>query len=178
MAITQLTATQVTALTGDLAGNAATVLINGVATAIKDVLHGPDNAAQVANWYNLARSPAWVTWRQSVSIGEVGKTFNATELAGLTSLNTQRLQNLAAWLAAGVNPSLASVRQFFDDIFSGAGGANTRTALLALWKRNATNAQKLFSSGTGSDASPATTDPNIGDTFQLTGSDVLNAWGL
>lgn len=112
------------------------------------------NAVIVAA-YNALASPAFVVWKTSVDLGTVGRTFNATELAGLTSLNTQRLQNLAAWLAQGINPSLATIRQFFDDIFSGAGGALTRAALLALWKRNATRAEKLFATGTGSDASPA-----------------------
>jgi hypothetical protein len=55
-----------------------------------------------------------------------------------------------------VNPSIASNRAFFDDVFSGAGGTNTRAALLALWKRLATRGEKLYATGTGSDASPAT----------------------
>ena len=110
----------------------------------------------LADYMNAAASPAFIVWKSNVVIGEVGKKFNATELAGLTSLNTQRLQNLAAWLIEGVNPSLASIRQFFDDIFSGAGGTNTRTALLALWKRSATRVEKVFAAGTGSDAVPAT----------------------
>jgi hypothetical protein len=110
----------------------------------------------IASFYNSPASPSFTVWKTGVSIGEVGRTFNATELAGLTSLNTQRLQNLAAWLATGVNPSLSSVRQFFDDIFSGAGGNSTRPALLALWKRFANNVEKLFATGTGNDANPAT----------------------
>lgn len=49
-----------------------------------------------------------------------------------------------------------SNRAFFDDVFSGAGGTNTRAALLVLWKRLATRIEKLFATGTGSDAVPAT----------------------
>lgn len=105
---------------------------------------------------NTLAVPAFTVWKTQAPIGEVGRTFVAAELAGLSSLNTQRLQNLAAWLSAGVNPSLASVRAFFDDIFSGAGGVNTRVALLALWKRPATRLEKLLATGTGSDAVPAT----------------------
>ena len=116
-------------------------------------------------------SPAFIVWRSNVPIGEVGKTFNATELAGLTSLNTQRLQNLAAWLVSGVNPSLASVRQFFDDIFSGAGGQLTRPALLVIWKRSATRIEKILATGTGSDASPAT----MGYEGSISASDVADA---
>jgi hypothetical protein len=142
MAATQLTPTQLTALAGDIAGNANTVTINGVATAISAVGHGADNAQQVANWYNLTRAPAWTVWKKAVTV-----------------------------------KSLADRRNAFNDIFSGAGGATTRASLLALWKRLATNAQKLFSSGTGSDPAPATTDANVGDSFALTAGDVLAAWG-
>jgi len=48
------------------------------------------------------------------------------------------------------------VRSGITDIFSGVGGATTRAQLLAVVKRNATRAEKLFATGTGSDASPAT----------------------
>jgi hypothetical protein len=71
-------------------------------------------------------------------------------------LNHVRLQTLAIYLAGGVAPFLASIRAFFDDIFSGAGGTNTRAALLVLWKRLASRVEQLFATGTGSDAVPAT----------------------
>ena len=57
---------------------------------------------------------------------------------------------------SGVNPSLAERRAFFDEVFSVAAGATTRAQLLALWKRPATRTEKIFATGTGSDASPAT----------------------
>ena len=77
-------------------------------------------------------------------------------------------KNLAAWLVAGINPSLATVRQFFDDIFSVAAGASTRAALLALWKRFATRGERVFATGTGSDATPGN--------FVLEGS--MDAWDI
>lgn len=115
-----------------------------------------DGNFEVARLLNLAAAgPNNVVWKTSVPIGDVGKAFVGSELAGLTTLNHTRLQTLAIYLSAGVNPSLASNRQFFDDIFSGAGGVNTRAALLALWKRVATRGERVFATGTGSDASPA-----------------------
>jgi hypothetical protein len=117
----------------------------------------PDGHFEIARLLNLAAAgPNNVAWKTSVPIGDVGKALNGTELAGLTSLNHTRMQTLAIYLSSGVNPSLASNRQFFDDIFSGAGGVNTRAALLALWKRVMTRAEKVYATGTGSDASPAT----------------------
>ena len=119
-----------------------------------NTLYVDGNLDGLAAHLNANASPAFTVWKTLVAVGDVGKTFVASELAGLTQLNTSRLQNLAAWLAAGVNPSLASIRQFFDDIFSGAGGANTRAALLVLWKRPASRVERVFATGTGSDASP------------------------
>ena len=116
----------------------------------------PDGATQLAALLNAAASPPFVVWKTGVPIGEVGRAFNASELAGLTSLNHTRLQTLAIYLAGGVNPSNASVRAFFDDIFSGAAGTNTRVALSALWRRNARLIEKILATGTGSEASPAT----------------------
>ncbi len=136
-----------------------------LATMKADIINTPafntqpnnsDGAFAIAAAYNLPASPAWTVWKTNVPINEVGKKFNGTELAGLTTGNQQRLQTIAVYLATGVNPSLIDNRQFFDDIFSGAGGATTRANLLILWKRLATRAEKLYTTGTGSDPSPAT----------------------
>jgi hypothetical protein len=52
---------------------------------------------------------------------------------------------------------LPNVRQAFTDIFSGTGNAATnRTHLQAVSKRAANRLEKLFATGTGSLASPAT----------------------
>lgn len=110
----------------------------------------------VAAYYNAQASPDFTVWKTNVSIGAVGDKMNAAELAGLTTLNVQRLQVIAAYSPSGVNPSLADRRAFFDDVFSGAGGVNTRASLLALWKRLSNRVEKLFATGTGSDAVPAT----------------------
>ncbi len=168
-----LSPAQLSTLKTNITANTATVTYAGSPTQIKDVPNNGDGNAAVAAWYNLAASPSFTLWKKLVPITTVGEKFDAGELAGLTSLNTQRLQCLAAWLAMGVNPSLAGVRQFFDDVFSGAGGANTRAALLALWKRLATNFEKLFATGTGSDAVPAISA--FADGTTLSAADVLNA---
>jgi len=115
-----------------------------------------DGYTDLAAALNKAAAPAFIVWRSSVSIRETGQAFNGTEWAGMTTANHTRLQTVAQYLADGYNASLADVRAMFNDIWSGAGGANTRTALLALWKRGATEAEKILASGTGSDATPAT----------------------
>ena len=116
----------------------------------------PDGADAIAQVYNAKAIPTFTVWKTLVSISEAGRKFNGVELGGLTTANHTRLQTIAAFLVEGVNPSLPDNRAFFDDVFSGAGGALTRAALLALWKRPALRLEKLFATGVGSDASPAT----------------------
>jgi len=130
-----------------------------------------DLAFAVATLYNAQASPAFTVWKRLVTITEVGDKINGTELAGLSSLNATRLQTVVVLSAGGVNPSLADRRQFFDDIFSGAGGATTRANLLALWKRTARRIEKVLATGTGSDASPAT----MGYEGTISFQDVLDA---
>lgn len=156
-----LTLAQLQTLKTDIAGNTTAVpsglpeCANLVGLAVNALPNATDPNACIAAVYNLANSPAFTVWKTKVPKVTVGETFNAAELAGLTSLNTQRLQNLAAWLDT-INPSLLTVRTFFDDVFSGAGGTNTRAALLILWKRLASRFERLYATGTGSDPSPAT----------------------
>jgi hypothetical protein len=63
---------------------------------------------------------------------------------------------VAQYLAQGYNAALADIRAMFNDIWSGAGGTSTRASLLVLWKRPAKLGEKIYATGTGSDASPAT----------------------
>ena len=141
-----LTSAQLVTLKADIAANS-------------DLNTKPNNAdgdLAIANLYNLNASPNFTVWKSLVTINTVGSAFVATELAGLSSLNQTRLQTIAQYLIGGVNPARSDTRAFFDDIFSGAGGVNTRAALLILWKRLAKRGEKLYATGTGSDASPAT----------------------
>ena len=147
-----LTPAQLTTLKADISANTATV--NGV--QIKLIINNSDGNSDIAGWYNGLASPSHTVWKTNVAINDVGKKFNGSELAGMTTGNQTRLQTIALYLANGVNPSLADNRVFFDDVFSGAGGTNTRAALLILWKRLANRVEKLLATGMGSDAVPAT----------------------
>lgn len=125
------------------------------------------NIAGLAALYNTFDGTYFV-WKTTVPIRDVGDAIVATELAGLTGLNIDRLSCIAQLSQMGINASKADRRAAFDDIFSGAGGANTRAALLVLWKRTARRIEKLFATGTGTTGSPATL------TFegQVTGDDI------
>jgi hypothetical protein len=176
-----LTAAQTSALKADILANAGTVPAGQPWTntfagvQVKAVPNTADGNATVAGWYNQAAAPAFTTWRKNVTILEIGNNLNGTDLSGLSSLNHTRLQTVVMLSQGGVDASLSDRRQFFDDIFSGTGGATTRAQLLVLWKRPATYAQKLYATGAGTDAAPATTAGNVGDAFTLSGGDVLNA---
>ena len=124
--------------------------------ALSALPNNSDGNDAIAKALNQTASPSFTVWKTNVSITKVGDNIIGTELAGLTSLNTDRLRTVILLSSEGVNPSLSDRRAFFDDIFSGAGGANTRAKLLILWKRLATRAEKACATGTGSDASPAT----------------------
>jgi hypothetical protein len=115
-----------------------------------------DGAIVIRDAMNALASPEFTVWKTMVSIVNVGRAVNGGELAGLTTANHTRLQTIIQISGGTVNPSLADSRAFWNDVFSGAGGATTRTNLLALWKRLSTRAEKLYATGTGSDASPAT----------------------
>jgi hypothetical protein len=141
-----LTAQQLTALKADILADAT----------LNALPNNSDGAFAIAAAYKLDASPDFYVWKSSVSIQAVGSAFNGTELAGLTTGNQTRLQTIAYFFTSGVNPSQVDTRQMFDDIFSGAGGATTRANLLALWKRKANRAEKLFATGVGSSGSPAT----------------------
>jgi hypothetical protein len=171
-----MTPAQLTALKNNILANTAMIPSGQSWTgafanvAINAVPNNSDGNVAIAGWYNLIAVPNFTIWGKNRTVTEIGDKIDATELAGLTTLNNTRLQTLVAFSQNGVNPSLANRRQFFDDVFSGAGGTNTRAALLVLWKE--------FSTGTGTDVSPATTDINIGQGFTLSADDVNTARNL
>ena len=118
-------------------------------------LFGIVNEETIAAYYNT-HTGAFFVWKSLVRISEIGDAINANELVGLTSLNLQRLQAIAAFSGGDLNPGLTDRRNSFDQVFSGAGGTITRPLLLALWKRTASRVETLFATGTGTNAVPAT----------------------
>jgi hypothetical protein len=151
-----LTPAQQATLKAHIAANVNQVSFGGVNTAINAIPNNDDGHFAIAAWYNLQASPDFTVWKTNVPINQIGDKINGTELAGLSTLNNTRLQTAVVLASGGFNPSLVDRRAFFDDIFSGAGGTTTRANLLILWKRLCSNIEKLFASGTGSNAAPAT----------------------
>lgn len=102
----------------------------------------------------LRGTSAFIVYKTTATLAQVGQAFNSTEVAGLTTANTSRLQVYALYSGGSFQPNRADTRAGFDDVFSGAGGANTRTALAALWRRAANHAERLLATGTGTTQAP------------------------
>ena len=140
--------------TQQLATLKAAILADSTLNAYPNTSDG--NFDMCAQKLNVVASPAFVVWKSNVSIRDTGRAYNGAEWAGMTSGNHTRLTDVALWVSDGYDASKADIRDMFNDIWSGAGGATTRSNLLALWKRSALLGEKIFATGTGSDASPAT----------------------
>lgn len=134
------------------------------------VLPNNDDAAfTIAAAFNALASPVFIVWRTDIPTKDIKKAVVWTEY--IARAQGERDAFVLINSNGIVNAADANVRQGFADIFSGPLGATTRANLTALAKRDATRAEKLFSTGTGSDGSPAT----MSFEGQLSYRDVLQA---
>lgn len=163
-----LTSAQLILLKADIAADAA----------FDAVPHNSDGAWAVKEVYNLPAVPNWWVWRSFVPQSEIvgspspdSTTWSWTAYIGRSQGERDGWREMFAD-TGGINPSLLNVRQGLADIFSGASGAAQRTHLLAIARRKSTRAEKLFSAGTGSTASPAA----MAFEGALSYQDVLDAW--
>lgn len=132
------------------------------ATLKADILANPDALAiyeigdlmALAELYNQAANPTFVVWRSDVSTEEIRAVLVWSEY---DTLSVSR-QNAFQFLCSNhlVNGTLANVRAGIASIFQGPNQAGNLAALVALAKRNATRAERLFATGTGSTGSPGT----------------------
>lgn len=118
---------------------------------------------QIADELNTPATPAFIVERTTLSMHEIitgtssaGSTFGWAGAGYISRTQGERDAFNRMFNSTGtVNPSLPSIKAAFADIFSGAGGLPNRNHIAALSKRSATVAEKLYATGTGSDASPA-----------------------
>ena len=123
----------------------------------------------IANWYNEATSPAWIVWRTDVPPEEYRDAITWTEVDALTAGRARIWEWITQGMMAPLNAGSANVRTGLADCW--ASNTTTRTSLLAACKRTATKAEKLFSTGTGSTATPAT----LGWEGTLSADDIVRA---
>lgn len=118
----------------------------------------------IAAWCNALTDPAWVVYRSVLSRHDIltktsptGTSFTWAGGAYITRAQGERDAFREMFNDTGtVNPGDPKIQSAFLDIFSGAGGAVNRAHILALSKRPATNAERVLSTGLGTDPNPAT----------------------
>jgi hypothetical protein len=116
------------------------------------------NPGAVADAYNAPAAPAFIVWRSDVGANEIGNAWVGTDIDAMSALNMQRLQLLLASSPEGVfDMRRADRRAGFENPFGTNQNNASRVAMRAVWKRQATRVEKLFATGTGSDAAPAIT---------------------
>lgn len=113
-------------------------------------------ALLIADDFNLQATPDFVVWRSSVPLDEVMR--NGMDWTRVDNLSVGKAR-IWDWLSrlGTLNPSQANVRAGIDATWVGtAADLAVRAAVYVHCKRLATKAEKLFATGTGSDAVPAT----------------------
>lgn len=185
-----LTAAQLVTLKNDMGANTNTIKVAGVDTQIKNITaqafpNRQDIAPDIAAWYNLNASPSFWVWNTITSLADTGMAIKMSDIGNLTTANSTRLQVSFSIRPNGFNPANQDDRSLFGSLFSVAGAAGTRAALIALWQRLASNLEKLFATGTGSqvtgdlnsDGSVSAGSPaTMGVSEQLTAAEVIAAW--
>ena len=131
-------------------------------TLLADILANQDTAdkyaigdlSSLANLYNADAAPAFVVWRTSIPPADYREAIVWTEVDALTVGKARIWEWITQSMTGNLNAASANVRQGLLDCW--ASNTTTRTQLTAAAKRNASRIEKLFATGTGSTASPAT----------------------
>lgn len=113
------------------------------------------NADQaIADLLNLDAVPPFVVWRTQVPAtdytGAAGIVW--TEVDTLSVGKARIFEWMSGQLTRDIDASDGNVRQGIQDAFGA--GTTTRTNLVALGKRNATRAEQVFATGTGTTGTP------------------------
>jgi hypothetical protein len=143
--------------------------------AFAAIPHNADGAYAIADAYSAIPSPAWIVWKTSVTADSIMQ--NGFDWARVDNLSVGKAR-IWQWMfeneSRSINPSKINVRAGIDATWVGtAADLAVRAAVYAHCKRSANRIEKLLSTGTGSDASPAA----MGFEGSLTYGDVLAAMG-
>ena len=107
-----------------------------------------DNA--LAALYN--QDSTFVVWRTSVPVEEYRNALTWTEVDALTIGKARIWEWITGQMTLPLEPYKDAVRQGLADCWSPT--SDTRAALIAISKRFATLCESLFTTGTGTDATP------------------------
>lgn len=117
-----------------------------------------DGAYAIAEMLQLPASPAFIVWKTAVSQDEVMQNGFDWVLVDNLTVGKARIWE---WLfdneGSTINPSKANVRAGIAECWKGTAPMLAQQAVvLGHCKRAASRLEKLFATGVGSDASPAT----------------------
>ena len=117
-------------------------------------LYAIGNLSSLADLYNAAAAPAFVVWKGQLTSAEARAAISGGDgLAQLDNLTAGKRDSLLWVFGDTTYPASADQRAAIVNL---CGTQNTlKAAILAAQKRNASRIEKLFATGTGSDASPA-----------------------
>lgn len=142
--------------------------------ALAAIQQTPDGAFAVKDALNLTATPAFIVWKSRVTQDEIMQNgFDWTRVDNLTVGPARVWEWMFANAERSINPSKANVRAGIEAVWKGvAADLAVRAAVYVHCKRNASRAEQLFATGTGTDAVPATMvfEGSLG--YQ----DVLDAW--
>jgi hypothetical protein len=125
----------------------------GATPALATAVAAADWGAVVA-YYNAVASPDYWVWRTAVPSSEYRKALVGSDIEALTVGKARSFEWLTGNLTLPIDASDPNVQASLGGVFGG--GTTSRTNLLALVRAQATVVQKLFATGTGSTAAPAT----------------------
>ena len=112
-----------------------------------------DGAYEIARVINLTATPDFIVWKTMVATSEImNNGFVWSVVDGLTNGKAR----IWEWMSmnGSINPSRPNVRQGLVDCFGAASAM--ATSIAPHLKRSATVLEKIFATGTGTTASPAT----------------------
>lgn len=115
-----------------------------------------DGSYAIADLLNKAANPAFIVWKTDVSIDEIMR--NGMDWARVDNLSVGKAR-IWDWLGrlGVINAAKVNVRAGIDAAWVGtAADLAVRAAVYTHCKRSATVLEKLFATGAGSDATPAT----------------------
>jgi hypothetical protein len=136
--------------------NALLAFIQGDPTA--GPLFTDGNLSGLADYLNGDADPAFIVWRTFVDRDTV--MLNGFDWARVDNLSVGKAR-IWEWLVmgptGGFNPSKLNVRAGIDAVWAGTqADLAVRDAVYVHCKRSASRVEKLFATGTGSNAVPAT----------------------
>lgn len=141
---------------------------------LSSLAHNDDNAIETARQFNLTAVPNFIVWKTNVDPNEIMKNgMNWTRVDNL-SVGKARIWDWLTRLGT-FDASKENVRAGIDATWVGtAADLAVRASVYTHCKRPCTKGEKLYATGAGTDASPAT----LGYEGNIGMQEVMEAWNI